>query len=212
MRCRNRTSRWLQGRQPYGISVRRSAVLRVQGMLMLGHAVLEGVPRRAVHGAQEATEALTDGCQLSAGLVGVEQPREQRRPRATARAETSPAEPDTLSGHAYEPAAASVSRFVCTSVRSSSGGSMRRSSDGSRRLTLAPATASRRSSPSWAERRDCACMPSTAPTPRSAGSSSGTTSASPDAAEAARRTVDPRAPTLKPQLAGWLMLHSAHCR
>jgi len=30
---------------------------------------------------------------------------------------------------------------------------------------------------SWAERRDCACMPSTAPTPRSAGSSSGTTSA-----------------------------------
>jgi hypothetical protein len=39
---------------------------------------------------------------------------------------------------------------------------------------------------SWAERGDCACMPSTIPTSRSASSSSGATSASPEAAEAAR--------------------------
>ena len=57
--------RWLQGSEPCGIITRRSSVLRFQRGLMLGHAVLEGVPWRTVHCVQEAAEALSNRGQLS---------------------------------------------------------------------------------------------------------------------------------------------------
>src|SRR5262245_20949138 len=56
---------WLYGCKPCSISISRSTVLRFQGLLILGHAVLDGVPRGAVQGAQEAAETLTNSCQLS---------------------------------------------------------------------------------------------------------------------------------------------------
>src|SRR5215471_1373366 len=58
--------RWrLYGREPYGISIGRSAVLRFQDLLKLGHAVLDGVPRGAVQSMQKAAQTRTDSCQLS---------------------------------------------------------------------------------------------------------------------------------------------------
>src|SRR5262245_59821622 len=60
----DRLQRRLYGREPCGISRRRCTVLRFQGLLILGYAVLNGVPRGAVQGAQKAAETLTDGCQL----------------------------------------------------------------------------------------------------------------------------------------------------
>src|SRR2546428_9975076 len=60
------TLRWrLYGREPGSISISRSTVLRFQGLLILGHAVLDSIPRGAVQGTQETAETLTDGCQLS---------------------------------------------------------------------------------------------------------------------------------------------------
>src|SRR5438094_6709460 len=58
--------RWrLYGREPCSISISRSTVLRFQGLLILGHTVLDGVPRGAIQGMQETAETFTDGYQLS---------------------------------------------------------------------------------------------------------------------------------------------------
>jgi hypothetical protein len=58
--------RWrLYGREPCSISRSRSTVLRFQGLLIFGHAVLDGVPWGAVQRVQEAAETRTDGGQLS---------------------------------------------------------------------------------------------------------------------------------------------------
>src|SRR5262249_38079560 len=56
---------WLYGRKPCNISISRSTVLRFQGLLILGHAVLDSVSRGVVQGVQEAAETFTDSWQLS---------------------------------------------------------------------------------------------------------------------------------------------------